>query len=843
HTLTELDTLGRPVAITDAANGKTKYAYGPFNALHSVTDPGNATTKWTRDAFGRVRQMEEPDRGTTTFINNGFGDLVSSTDALGRVVTFGMDALGRTTTRTDTHAGKGLTTTWTWDTAPNGIGRLHMLESPDGIKTYTYSKRGQLEGMTLSVAGESFTAQMTYDDLGRPKSLEYPWPLGEEPFGVTYEYDKRGHRLSVRDTYTNVAYWQLTTVDDAGRYKGEAFGNGVTTARSYHGDKQALKSITTTKGAATIQQLAYDWDQQLNLKSRTDALQAQNKTERFKYDALNRLTCAYYALAENANAPCTTSYGYAPNGNLTSKSDVGILSYTDAKHPHAVTNAPGEAYFYNAVGNQITRPGNTTITYTPFDLPKTISQPGKTVSFGYDGDEQRIRKTTPTTETLYFEDIFEQVTSAGGKAYRYYVHSPERAVAVVTRGGAEPGTSYLHVDHVGSVETVTNEKGTQVEKRSYDAFGQRRNVIWGSPPPVSFTSKVTKGFTGHEEADEFGLVNMKGRFFDPRTGRFLSTDPIIANVYNGQSFNVYSYVWNNPLAFVDPSGFNGEGIVHQPPYPDIPLPADPITPSDEFRAEQDARRHAPQREADGVGAKPASNDVDTTGNGGSTQPRTPTTEDDAPSPFARFIEGAGERAGEIAPELALGLLMNLVGTPASPVARAKPGSGSLEGAGERMADAVNEVNPLYTGAIDVIEGADAYDSDDYVGMGQAATGVGVTIVMTIITWKGAKTTRGPPKATDYSHIADPKNIGASTRPTPRQVREMKAANRAENGGELRSDLSGKPMVDAAKSQRGVTPPPNEVQVDHIAPVDKGGTRTQSNLQLITREENRIKWNR
>jgi filamentous hemagglutinin len=72
---------------------------------------------------------------------------------------------------------------------------------------------------------------------------------------------------------------------------------------------------------------------------------------------------------------------------------------------------------------------------------------------------------------------------------------------------------------------------------------------------------------------------------------------------------------------------------------------------------------------------------------------------------------------------------------------------------------------------------------------------------------------------------------------------MKAANRAQNGGELRSDLSGQPMVDSAKSQRGVMPPANEVQVDHIMPVDKGGTRAPSNLQLITREENRTKWNK
>jgi hypothetical protein len=46
--------------------------------------------------------------------------------------------------------------------------------------------------------------------------------------------------------------------------------------------------------------------------------------------------------------------------------------------------------------------------------------------------------------------------------------------------------------------------------------------------------------------------------------------------------------------------------------------------------------------------------------------------------------------------------------------------------------------------------------------------------------------------TDYSHIKDPKNVNANTKPTPRQVREMKKANRAQNGGGLRDDVSGEP---------------------------------------------------
>jgi hypothetical protein len=54
---------------------------------------------------------------------------------------------------------------------------------------------------------------------------------------------------------------------------------------------------------------------------------------------------------------------------------------------------------------------------------------------------------------------------------------------------------------------------------------------------------------------------------------------------------------------------------------------------------------------------------------------------------------------------------------------------------------------------------------------------------------------------------------------------MKRLNMEANGGVLRDDVTGEIMVPAAKSTRGVTPPPNEVSVDHIIPSSKGGTRS------------------
>jgi RHS repeat-associated protein len=564
-TVSDLDPLGRPIVITDAAKGPTAYTYGPFGFPLTVTTPGGAETRTARDALGRVVQLDDPDRGSTTNVHDGFGELVSSTDALGRVRSYDYDALGRPLSRSDLVDGKSRVTSWVWDLAAHGIGKLHTLASPDGTKSYTYDAFSRPETMGLDIDGETFAGKLDYDGFGRVSAITYPTPAGAPAFAVAQDYDAHGHLITVRDRATSAPYWQLSEVDQAGHFQKELLGKHILTERSYFADKQSIKSISSKRGSSRVQDLSYDYDAHLNLASRSDALQMEHPTERFRYDALDRLTCAYFGLVEDAAAPCALGYGYAPNGNLTFKSDVGVLSYDDPAHPHAVTGAGGESFGYDAVGNQITRPGGMVVTYTAFDLPSTITQGASTFSFGYDGDEKRIRKTTPEEETIYFSDLYERVTSnAAPVEHRYHVRSPERVVAIVTRGGSTPGTRYLHADHLGSTDAMTDETGNVVEQRSYDPFGQRRNPDWGKPPPAFFFSLTTQGFTGHESDGELGLVNMKGRMYDPKLGRFLTMDPIVQAPVSGQSWNPYSYGVNNPLSLVDPSGFQSQ---KEPIYP------------------------------------------------------------------------------------------------------------------------------------------------------------------------------------------------------------------------------------------------------------------------------------
>ncbi|MEZ4302514.1 MAG: RHS repeat-associated core domain-containing protein, partial [Polyangiaceae bacterium] len=152
--------------------------------------------------------------------------------------------------------------------------------------------------------------------------------------------------------------------------------------------------------------------------------------------------------------------------------------------------------------------------------------------------------------------------------HRYHVRSPEREIAIVTRTAQQEEIAYLHADHLGSVDVITDSSGAVTERRSYDAFGQRRNPTWGAPPPASFASSTTVGFTGHK-AEDLGLIDMKGRMFDPRLGRFLTTDKVVSDRFFSQAWNPYSYVANSPLTYIDPTGWQGV------PGGDDPVPVGP----------------------------------------------------------------------------------------------------------------------------------------------------------------------------------------------------------------------------------------------------------------------------
>jgi len=113
---------------------------------------------------------------------------------------------------------------------------------------------------------------------------------------------------------------------------------------------------------------------------------------------------------------------------------------------------------------------------------------------------------------------------------------------------------YVYTDYLSSLRCITDATGKVKQRLGYDAWGNRRDPVTGAKLTIATGLMFARGFTGHEHLDEFGLINMNGRVYDPGLGMFISSDNYVQAPTNTQSYNRYAYCVNNPLMYSDPGG-------------------------------------------------------------------------------------------------------------------------------------------------------------------------------------------------------------------------------------------------------------------------------------------------
>ena len=135
-----------------------------------------------------------------------------------------------------------------------------------------------------------------------------------------------------------------------------------------------------------------------------------------------------------------------------------------------------------------------------------------------------------------------------------YVYGGDGLAALFVKDNSGENLYYIHKDHLGSYQAVSDETGALKEELYFSPWGNRGGASTWSYPSQKNDGFYGRGFTGHEHSPEFNLINMNGRVYDPILGRFLSPDNYIQVPDYTQSLNRYSYCVNNPLIYTDPSG-------------------------------------------------------------------------------------------------------------------------------------------------------------------------------------------------------------------------------------------------------------------------------------------------
>ena len=372
------------------------------------------------------------------------------------------------------------------------------------------------------------------------------------------------------DGSNSTTIWEAEAKDNFGNITQYNLGNGLQTTKTYDNNTGMLTQIKTgtSNNNTTVQYLNYEYDNLYNITQRKDVL--SNQQDLFTYDNFNRLTdIQTYKDADNPTTSITKHMAYDNVGNITHKDDVGDMTYgglgtanssPTGSNPYAITEIDNNP-------NTITTPQN--ILYTSFNKVRKITTSdedgsnAKELNFVYGADYGR-RKTTYVvnniliTKKYYAFGNYEETVDASNVSTKDYFIYGGDGVAAIYRitGTTTPGTMYyIHKDNLGSFDKVTNSSGTVVDSYSFDAWGNRRSTSDWTAAETGVTHLFNRGFTGHEHLDEFGLINMNGRCYDPLLGRILSPDPDLQDPSNIQNYNRYSYCLNNPLKYTDPSGY------------------------------------------------------------------------------------------------------------------------------------------------------------------------------------------------------------------------------------------------------------------------------------------------
>lgn len=577
----ERDGSGRLVSAAEVepVSGRkvtTRHGYAPFDLLEKVVDPAGNETTVEYDRLGRRFALTDVNASAQAMLYNGYGELKRAVDGAATVMTYEFDDLGRLTSATSP-AGVD---SYAWDTATNGKGQLASATSIDGItSSHLYDAIGRRIQTRWNVAGQAFSINRTFDNLGRVSLLRYPdvTPADPSQFRLDLLYTSEGALETVRDASmlnSNIpppalrkTLWRQVAMSASGQSETEEFGNGAVTVRSYDKD-QRLQYQETKVGATTVQKLILSYSTAGLVQARVDAV--NGTTEDFGHDFLNRLTT--WRVTQNCQKS-ELAYAYDDLGNITDITRTAGFG-EDATYSYggpnagpqavtSVTSTSGTTSFGYLTGGLQSSAANRNVTFTPAQLPKHATSASEDLTYSYDADHARtLKKSASGSSTTYVGDIYQKRVAASGATRHVFDVGDFAQVEWPETGGVigTPKVSYLHTDHLGTPETVTGAAGAVVERMKHDPFGQRRHGAALAFPAALPTPRGV-GFTGHEPDDEFGLINMRGRIYDPATRRFLTPDPLVHSIASSQALNRYAYVANSPVNFADPSGFDITSVV------------------------------------------------------------------------------------------------------------------------------------------------------------------------------------------------------------------------------------------------------------------------------------------
>lgn len=604
-TTTTYSATGKPLTVIDPSGDVTRTCYDALDRVAVVVDP---TGRATRTLYNDASQPVSVERWWTASPSDPACARTSALPAGQAGHTWRAFHYNDEGLQVGEEDANGNTT----ETFYDGLGRADVVRYPDNSWTRTLmNERGQVV-MVRQRNGE--TQNRFYDAAGR---LFHTWETDPVPDGEKGRHVRIGMDLAGRPVWKDVSSQETATWDDD-------FLRDIHTYVYDVAGQLYTDTVQPNNGAMGTNSLQirymYDWaGNRILIKWPNERMDVW-----YTYDAANRVsqigmgpggvnvvTMAYDSLGRRTNLtrPSTsaTNWSYEADGDLASvmhgvaggslgftyqHDAAGRVSQVTSTVPLAMTWQPwlnesrtygvannlnqvsseaGGALTFNENGN-LTGYQDLTFGWTYGNRLKSANRSGMNAQYGYDADDRRTTKVVNgvMTRTLWSEGEEIAQYSSNGTLLRIFVPDGSGAldskIAVIEYQGYNPTYHWLLTDHQGSVVGTLDNYGTYAYWVNYSPWGELGTVYAGlnhiAPPQGS-----PFGYTGREYDAETGLWQYRARYYQPRLGQFLSTDPIGMK----DDPNLYMYVGLDPVGRVDPTGM--QSCPRRASCPDIPLPS------------------------------------------------------------------------------------------------------------------------------------------------------------------------------------------------------------------------------------------------------------------------------
>jgi len=275
----------------------------------------------------------------------------------------------------------------------------------------------------------------------------------------------------------------------------------------------------------------------------------------YTYDDLYRLEAADYASAGSAQASTGDFYRYAYDavGNrLSQESLLNGVSLATAYNYDAANRLTGVStgstiydplgaitYDWDSNGNLLSD-GVNTYTYDAANRLATFNGSSSSVSYSYNGLNDRLQETVNGSTTTFTMDLNTGLTQALSDGTYTYTYGLGRIAQYDTTA------EYFLGDALGSVRQLTDAQGQITLAKAYNPYGEVTQSAGAG--------QSSYGYTNEYQDSYIKLIYLRSRYLSPETGRFQTRDTWQGDYNRPLSLNRWNYVEANPVNLTDPSG-------------------------------------------------------------------------------------------------------------------------------------------------------------------------------------------------------------------------------------------------------------------------------------------------